>query len=334
MNERALFFRFFHDDWLRDTRPLSLTAKGAWIEIICLAWSNATSMLQADAKQWSRWIGTDEETLLGVLLELERFRIADIIRHPDSTISIECRRMRKDLILNSEERKKSHERAVKAAAKRYGKDASSSPQAMLVACSEQSSSNACALPSTASTASTKEAVVEDASRPPENAASQNGATAPNPVSVSLTGPDPWDRTKHGCRELLGECQRRGWLEVWAETWWLDHDGKGWVDWNGNPIRNRVAAFTSHGIKRKQKEDEAAAKFRAKEEAKVLKAKAKHSPSTEDDRPAVPTPLEFHGSPDVENPFPAMFAENAERRRKHEEWLSEPHGADEKSPYLP
>lgn len=122
---KTCFFRFFHDDWLRDTRPLSPLAKGVWIDLICLAWSSTTSQLQASYKQFSRMLGADESEFRSALSELRLFNIADVSESGD-LVTIECRRMRKDLEMNAEARSKAHDRAVKAGRASHIKRASSS----------------------------------------------------------------------------------------------------------------------------------------------------------------------------------------------------------------
>lgn len=156
MVTRALFFRFFHDDWLRDTRPLSPYAKGVWIDIICLAWSSATSQLQASYKQFSRMLGADENELRSAIEELRKFNIAEISEDGDE-LRIECRRMREDLRINAEEREKAHLRAKKASLASRSKPAPS----QLVASSKPAPSP----PSSASSASSAKLLSKESNSP-------------------------------------------------------------------------------------------------------------------------------------------------------------------------
>lgn len=123
---------------------------------------------------------------------------------------------------------------------------------------------------------------------------------------------------------------------WVEKWWLDRDRKGWTfdtrSGNQRPIENWRSDLQFYAQTWKISEDKEATKAREKERKAAEKAAAKNKPngSESSHHPRVVTELPPTG---MENPFPAMFAETAERRRKHEEWLATPHGEDEVSPYL-
>lgn len=66
--------KFYTADWIQDTRHLSLSAKGAWIELICLMWINRESRgeYQATKEALQRAIGaTSGEELNMVITELQ-----------------------------------------------------------------------------------------------------------------------------------------------------------------------------------------------------------------------------------------------------------------------
>lgn len=117
---------------------------------------------------------------------------------------------------------------------------------------------------------------------------------------------------------------------WVDKWWLDRNRKGWTydtrSGNQVPITDWRSDLQFYAQSWQEKDDKAAAKEREKA-AKVNGKKQSTEPTGD--------PVTQHELPpaEVENIFPAMFAANAERRKKHEEWLATPHGADEQSPYL-
>ncbi len=119
---------------------------------------------------------------------------------------------------------------------------------------------------------------------------------------------------------------------WVEKWWLDRDRKGWTydtrSGSQVPIRDWKSDIQFYAKAWKDTEDKKAAKDREKEAKAIAKknppmAESESEPITVAELPPV----------EAENPFPAMFAQTAERRRKHEEWLATPHDPDEPSPYL-
>lgn len=166
---KTCFFRFFHDDWLRDTRPLSPAAKGMWIDFICLAWSSASSSLQASYKQFSRMLGAEESEFRNVLAELRRFSIADIVEDGD-LVTIGCRRMQKDLELNAQARAFAHERAVKASlASRQKRTSSQSVASLEPASSGATSSASSELSATSATSAIVVAAkVQKPKKPPQS----------------------------------------------------------------------------------------------------------------------------------------------------------------------
>lgn len=118
---------------------------------------------------------------------------------------------------------------------------------------------------------------------------------------------------------------------WVEKWWLDRNRKGWCydtrSGNQVPIADWYSDLQFYAKSWQDTEDKQASKEREKER----RAREKKKP-VEEAVNGIPVIEELPPS-DVENPFPALFAETADRRRKHEEWLATPHDPDEPSPYL-
>lgn len=76
-------FQFYVLDWMRDTRILSLAAKGAWIDLLCAMWHSETrGKLSMSIKNYSRLIGATEEKTKAVIQELIDMKICDTITLP------------------------------------------------------------------------------------------------------------------------------------------------------------------------------------------------------------------------------------------------------------
>jgi 5-methylcytosine-specific restriction endonuclease McrA len=87
-------FQFYPGDWIQDTAPLSLAAKGAWIDILCVLWrsqNRGTSL--GSIVQWARIIRADAEQARRVIDELVTCNICDLISHENGELEITCRRM-------------------------------------------------------------------------------------------------------------------------------------------------------------------------------------------------------------------------------------------------
>jgi hypothetical protein len=76
------FFPFYPLDWLRDTRPLSPEAKGAWIDVLAIAWNEPARGVY---KRWPDMMMRD----LGVL---ERDQLESILGELDGVATIEYSR--------------------------------------------------------------------------------------------------------------------------------------------------------------------------------------------------------------------------------------------------
>ena len=70
-------FYFYRSDWIRDTRVLTLEAKGAWIDLLCILHENSGTVtwpLEAYARLWS----TSVEIAAHIIMQLEQFKTADV----------------------------------------------------------------------------------------------------------------------------------------------------------------------------------------------------------------------------------------------------------------
>ena len=71
-------FHFYPGDWIQDTRPLSLAAKGAWIDILCAMWrSQIRGTLSLSWVGYSRLIGATVDQTKAVITELVDLDVCD-----------------------------------------------------------------------------------------------------------------------------------------------------------------------------------------------------------------------------------------------------------------
>lgn len=111
------YMQFFPADYLRDTRCLSLAARGVWMDVLCTLWNapkrgHKTLTLEG----WAGEIGKPETEVSALLLDLESNGTGKFIHETDGKLTIISRRMIRD------------ERERKGAAKRkqYQRDKSES----------------------------------------------------------------------------------------------------------------------------------------------------------------------------------------------------------------
>ncbi len=77
-SKKAPAFQFYIGDWIQDTRVLSLSAKGAWIDILCAMWRSQTrGALTLPLIGYSRLIGATVDQTKTVIAELVDLQICD-----------------------------------------------------------------------------------------------------------------------------------------------------------------------------------------------------------------------------------------------------------------
>jgi hypothetical protein len=82
-------FQFYPGDWVQDTRALSLSAKGAWIDILCALWRSPNrGTLGLPLIGWARLIGATTETTTTALCELIELHTCDSNLTPDEVRAI------------------------------------------------------------------------------------------------------------------------------------------------------------------------------------------------------------------------------------------------------
>jgi uncharacterized protein YdaU (DUF1376 family) len=124
------YIQFFPADWLQDTRVLSLSSKGAWIDLLCAMWTaRERGRLRMRLSAYGRLIGATDERTAQILEEITDLGIAEREDGEDGTVTLWCRRMVRDaseLEAQAEQRKQS---AANAARTRWAKQRQCEPDA-------------------------------------------------------------------------------------------------------------------------------------------------------------------------------------------------------------
>lgn len=99
------FLQFYPSDYLVDTRVLTLSARGAWVDIICVLHGSSTrGTRKFPARGWSRIMGVAEADFLSALREIEDMKVGDVIRDSNGDVTLTCRRMMNESITRTQTR--------------------------------------------------------------------------------------------------------------------------------------------------------------------------------------------------------------------------------------
>jgi uncharacterized protein YdaU (DUF1376 family) len=91
------YLKFFVGDWLRDTRVLSSSARGVWIDLLCyMHLQIPRGVITDDITGVSRLAGENIKDTQKILKELEKKGIAEVQFFDDGIIEIKSRRMIRD----------------------------------------------------------------------------------------------------------------------------------------------------------------------------------------------------------------------------------------------
>lgn len=109
-------FYFYTGDWLKNTRTISMQARGAWIDLLCyMDEKRPRGKMKLNVQQYAILLGCSAEIAGGILVELETEGVADIspsllgvtfasrVTACDFFVTVKCRRM-----LREENNKESH----------------------------------------------------------------------------------------------------------------------------------------------------------------------------------------------------------------------------------
>jgi hypothetical protein len=99
------FLQFYPADYLVDTRVLTLTARGAWVDILCILHGSSTrGTTKFPARGWARIMGVPEADFLSALREIEDMKVGDVIRDSNGDVTLTCRRMMNESITRTQTR--------------------------------------------------------------------------------------------------------------------------------------------------------------------------------------------------------------------------------------
>ena len=86
--------RFSPADWVINTRPLSLAAKGAWIDLLCIMWNAQNrGVLTMSIEGYARAIGATVEQTGRVIAELIESKVCENVADADGRVTLTSRRM-------------------------------------------------------------------------------------------------------------------------------------------------------------------------------------------------------------------------------------------------
>ena len=98
---------FFPSDYLRDTRCLSLAARGAWVDILCALWhAPKRGQRTLPMAGWAGEIGKPIDEVQQLIDELRSMQIGDISLEKDAQVTIISRRMMRDERARKQARKR------------------------------------------------------------------------------------------------------------------------------------------------------------------------------------------------------------------------------------
>ncbi len=82
------WIKFFPNEYLRDTRPLSLAAKGAWMDILCALHSAQNrGEMTLPVLGWARVIGASVDQTVAVLDELSDMQVCDRVTDGNADVT-------------------------------------------------------------------------------------------------------------------------------------------------------------------------------------------------------------------------------------------------------
>lgn len=88
------FLQFYPSDYMIDTRVLSLAARGAWVDILCVLHGSSTrGTTSFPSHGWARIMGVSEAEFESALNEIVTMKVADVIRDGNASVTITSRRM-------------------------------------------------------------------------------------------------------------------------------------------------------------------------------------------------------------------------------------------------
>ena len=97
MSGKLPWMQFFPADWTRDTLSLSLSARGAWISLICAMWdAKPRGELTMSIEAYGRVLGVSKTKASAVIKELLDRKVCDCVTLGNGDVTLVCRRQVKD----------------------------------------------------------------------------------------------------------------------------------------------------------------------------------------------------------------------------------------------
>ncbi len=90
--------KFWYQEWRGDTklRDCSAAARGVWIEVLCMMWSEGVGTMSRSTENWSRQIGIPADVTDLALRELKKNEVGDI-EFRNAGVTITSRRIQREL---------------------------------------------------------------------------------------------------------------------------------------------------------------------------------------------------------------------------------------------
>lgn len=86
--------QFYYGDYIRDTRSLSLDAKGAWMDILCNGFfKNPQGRISQSYDDWARMFGCDVDTAKTVIAAIKKHQVGDVVTERNGDVTVTNRRM-------------------------------------------------------------------------------------------------------------------------------------------------------------------------------------------------------------------------------------------------
>ncbi len=91
------FMKFYPQDWLYDTRILTLEERAVWIDLLCFMWNaKKRGELTLHPQNMAQMVGLEWNNLNVVLDSLESKGVCNLLRNGDATVTLLSRRMLRD----------------------------------------------------------------------------------------------------------------------------------------------------------------------------------------------------------------------------------------------
>jgi hypothetical protein len=99
------FLQFYPSDYLVDTRILTLSARGAWVDILCVLHGSSTrGTATFPVRGWSRIMGVSESEFETAVEEIDAMKVGNVLRCSNGDVTITCRRMLNEAITREQTR--------------------------------------------------------------------------------------------------------------------------------------------------------------------------------------------------------------------------------------